>query len=89
MTTACAASPGVVFEKLHWETTLCTWHFKNIARLPKRGILSRTHCFSHYFILQIRLVKAVFENDLQRPRKLEVQFADRYPELKRKVWSLP
>jgi len=33
-------------------------------------------------------VKAVFENDLPRPRKLELQLADRYLELKRKVWSL-
>ncbi|MBW1939302.1 MAG: hypothetical protein JRI67_11180 [Deltaproteobacteria bacterium] len=33
-------------------------------------------------------MKAVFENDLPRPRKLELQLADRYLELKRKGWSL-
>jgi hypothetical protein len=53
VTTACATSPGVVFEKLHRETAPCTWHFKNIARLPKRGILSWAHCFSCDFILPI------------------------------------
>lgn len=48
VTTVWAASPGVVFEKLHQETAFNARYFKNIARLPKRGILPWAHCFSHF-----------------------------------------
>ena len=60
-------------------------------------ILFITHSIDEALILSDRVVimsarpgrvKAVFENDLPRPRKLELQLTDRYLELKRKVWSL-
>ena len=33
-------------------------------------------------------VKAIYHNDLPRPRKLDVQLTDRFLELKREVWDL-
>jgi NitT/TauT family transport system ATP-binding protein len=33
-------------------------------------------------------VKAVYENDLPRPRQLDVQITHRFLELKREVWEL-
>ena len=60
-------------------------------------ILFITHSIDEALILSDRIVimsarpgrvKAVFENDFPRPRKLELQLTDRYLELKRKVWSL-
>jgi NitT/TauT family transport system ATP-binding protein len=56
-----------------------------------------THSIDEALILSDRVVimsttsvrvKAVFENDLQRPHQMELQFAGCYLELKRKAWSL-
>ena len=33
-------------------------------------------------------VKAVYDNDLPRPRSMDVQITDRFIELKREVWDL-
>ena len=56
-----------------------------------------THSIDEALILSDRLavmsarpgrIKAVYTNDLPRPRSLEVQLTDRFLDLKREVWDL-
>jgi NitT/TauT family transport system ATP-binding protein len=56
-----------------------------------------THSIDEALILSDRLVvmsarpgqvKAIYDNDLPRPRQLDVQLTDRFLELKREVWDL-
>ena len=56
-----------------------------------------THSIDEALILSDRLVvmsarpgrvKAVYDNDLPRPRKLDVQLTERFLELKREVWNM-
>jgi hypothetical protein len=49
VTTAWAASPGIVFEELRQESAVFTRYFKNIAGLPEPGVLPWAHRFSHFF----------------------------------------
>jgi NitT/TauT family transport system ATP-binding protein len=62
-----------------------------------RTVLFITHSIDEALILSDRLVvmsarpgrvKAIYRNDLPRPRSMDVQITDRFLELKRQVWDL-
>jgi NitT/TauT family transport system ATP-binding protein len=62
-----------------------------------KTVLFITHSIDEALILSDRVVvmsarpgqvKAVYENDLPRPRSMDVQITDRFMELKREVWGL-
>ena len=68
-----------------------------IVEESKRTVVFITHSIDEALILSERLVvmsarpgrvKAVYDNDLPRPRRLDVQLTDRFLDLKREVWDL-
>ena len=63
----------------------------------RQTVIFITHSIDEALILSDRLavmsarpgrIKAVYTNDLPRPRSLEVQLTDRFLDLKREVWDL-
>ncbi len=69
----------------------------HIVQKSGKTVIFITHSIDEALILSDTLVvmsarpgqvKAVYDNDLPHPRKLEVQLTDRFLKLKRQVWNL-